>query len=151
MKFPGATVFLSASWCWGILSVASLLGLFTAKSSVMMTEPEKSNTFQDSALNLRTQRNCPFFAHDASYLTLLISSRAPAHSCWEKWSLSSCRISCIAVEMKPNCIVQLAGLVSVRPDARDSKEFLLIVSLHVFAQVTNNLTCSSARRSLDVC
>lgn len=53
--------------------------------------------------------------------------------------------------MKPDCTVQLAGLVSVRPDARDSEEFLLIVSLHVFAQVTNNLTCSAARRSPDVC
>lgn len=62
-----------------------------------------------------------------------------------------CSISCIAVKMKPHCIVQLAGLVSVRPDARDSKEFLLIVSLHVFAQVTNKLTCSAARRSPDVC
>lgn len=125
--------------------------LFTVKTPILMTEPKRSNKFQDFALNLRTQRTCPFFAHDASYLTLLISSHALAHSSWVKWSLSSAVFLALAVMMKPNCTVQLAGLVSVRPDARDSKEFLLIVSLHVLAQVTNNLTCSAARRSPGVC
>lgn len=148
MKFPRATAFLSASWCWGILSGASLFRSLHCKDKCnddwtweIKYIPGLRTELEDSSLF------CPW---------CFLSNPSDFHPCSSSLMLRKmepvpCRISCISVKMKPNCIVQLAGLVSVRPDARDSKEFLLIVSLHVFAQVTNNLTCSSARWSLDVC